>query len=105
MTTTEKNIIIAKFIALDKGEYEILIPKFGWFDSRTVKNFSKFKFNESWDWLMLAFEKCRIELNLSDSYTSKHDLRHLAASIGTGDILIANTSIIEYIIKRNEQSK
>ena len=57
MNTTENNKLIAEFMALDKGEFEILLPNYGWFDSRKDKNFSKSQFDTSWDWLMPVVKK------------------------------------------------
>ena len=57
MTTLEKNKMLAHFIAIDKGEFEVLLPKFGWFDERKDKNSSKFLFDVDWNWLMEVVEK------------------------------------------------
>lgn len=72
--TYENNKLIAEFMALDKGKYEILLPHWGWFDERKEKNFSKFKYNTSWDWLMPVVEK------ISDlqGYTTSATIEFLA---------------------------
>jgi len=57
-TAEENNVLIAEFMAIDKGEFEILVKGQGWFDSRLkqskdgAKPFSELKYDSSWDWLM-----------------------------------------------------
>jgi len=57
MMTLENNQLLADFIAIDKGDFEIKLPKFGWFDERKDKNSSKFLFHNDWNWLMSVVEK------------------------------------------------
>jgi len=57
MKKEEINKIIAEFMAIDKGTYEILLPEQGWFDERTDRNSSKFRYHSNWNWLIPAWSK------------------------------------------------
>jgi len=53
------NKLIAEFMSIDMGEHEILLEKWGWFDDRKEKDFSKFQYHSSWDWLMPVIKSIR----------------------------------------------
>ena len=59
LSIIEKNNLLATFIALDKGEFEYLLPKLGWFDERLSKDkaSSIFSFHKDLNWLELVTDK------------------------------------------------
>ena len=101
MTTLDKNKLLADFIALDKGEFEILLPKYGWFDERKDKNSSKFSFHNDWNWLMLVVLKCKS----SQPIGNNNLLIDIYDSINSANIKFSFNSCVVFVIDYNFKVK
>ena len=60
--------MIAEFMSVDRGTYEVLLPNGNWYDSQIthpnrlegVYPMSELKYHTSWEWLMPAVKKCKL---------------------------------------------
>ncbi len=107
------NLKIARFIAEDEGGTEILLPKFGWFNTEEKRDidcrpFSEAAFDKDWNYLMLAGRKVLEALNKLEHYNEANlrliesRINRLMTCIGTCEIDVAYNTIVEEI---NELTK
>ena len=89
----ERNVELARYIAIDESRDEVLLPKFGWYhryhDSSIMgcKTFDKLVFDKDWNLLMLVCGKLLDDaINLPLGRIRDYQIDNIMTNVGTCDI-------------------